>query len=147
MPRLDANRLAAWRDLQAVAGELERAVDGELVAEWEIPLGWFDVLAALQRHGGRARPTELAASLRIPRSSLSRRLDRLQEEGWVARHEAEAGIDHRAVDVELTTRGRTLWREMTVTYRRAVQALVASKLDDRQVAALRGVLALIAPDT
>jgi DNA-binding MarR family transcriptional regulator len=144
MPRLDAQRVAAWRELQSVAGELERAIDTELVAEWEVPLGWFDVLAALQRHGGRARPIELAADLRIPRSSLSRRLDRLQEEGWVARHDAVAGDDHRAVDVELTARGRTLWREMNITYRRAVQALVASKLDDRQVVALRHALEVIA---
>jgi DNA-binding MarR family transcriptional regulator len=144
MPRLDAERVAAWRELQSVTGELERAIDAELVAEWEIPLGWFDVLAALQRRGGQARPIELAADLRIPRSSLSRRLDRLQEEGWIARHGDGHPDDHRAVGVELTARGRTLWREMNVTYRRAVQVLVASKLDDRQLAALRGALDAIA---
>ena len=81
MPRLDAERLAAWRELQSVAAELERAIDATLMAEWDVPLGWFDVLAALQRRGGPARPSELAAELRLVRSSLSRRLDRLEEEG------------------------------------------------------------------
>ena len=148
MARLDAARVAAWRELQSVSAELERAIDAELVAEWEIPLGWFDVLAALQRLGGVARPHELAVELRLVRSSLSRRLDRLEEEGWVARHRTGPAIgdnDHRAVDVELTRRGRTLWREMNVTYRRAVQSLVASKLADADVAALRRVLATVAP--
>ena len=104
------------------------------MAEWDVPLGWFDVLAGLQRLGGTARPSDLADELRLVRSSLSRRLDRLEEEGWVARAPAGDLDDHRAVVVELTRRGRTLWREMNVTYRRAVQAHVASALDDADVA-------------
>ena len=84
MPRLDATRVAAWRELQSVAAELERAIDAELRAEWDLSLGWFDVLAALQRRGGAARPSELADELRLVRSSLSRRVDGLAEEGWVA---------------------------------------------------------------
>ena len=51
MARLDAARLAAWRDLQSVAAALERRLDAELVAEWQVPLASFDVLGALQRAG------------------------------------------------------------------------------------------------
>ena len=87
MPRLDAMRVAAWRELQSIAAELERVIDAELRAEWDLSLGWFDVLAALQRCGGAARPSELADELRLVRSSLSRRLDGLAEEGWVVRRE------------------------------------------------------------
>ena len=141
MSRLDANRVAAWRELQSVAAALERTIDEELTAEWEVPLGWFDVLAGLQRLGGSARPSDLADELRLVRSSLSRRLDRLEEEGWVSRRRPSDADDHRAVVVELTKRGRTLWREMNVTYRRAVQTHVASALADDDVAALRRVLA------
>ena len=144
MPRLDATRVAAWRELQAVTAELERTIDDELTAEWDVPLGWFDVLAALQRLGGAARPSDLAAELRLVRSSLSRRLDRLEEEGWVARRRPAKVDDHRAVVVELTRRGRTLWREMNVTYRRAVQAHVAAALRDADVRDLRRILALVA---
>jgi DNA-binding MarR family transcriptional regulator len=144
MPRLDATRVAAWRDLQSIAAELERLIDEDVTAEWDVPLGWFDVLAGLQRLGGRARPSDLAAELRLVRSSLSRRLDRLEEEGWVARHQP-ANVDHRAVVVVLTRRGRTLWREMNITYRRAVQAHVSSLLADGDVSDLRRILATIAP--
>jgi DNA-binding MarR family transcriptional regulator len=138
--RLDASRVAVWRGLQALVGEIERGLDDELRADWDIPLGWFDVLASLQRLGGRARPLDLAADLRLPPSSLSRRLDRLEEEGWVARHHEVPGADHRAVEVELTRTGRRLWREMNVTYRRALQAQFAVHLDDADIADMARVL-------
>jgi DNA-binding MarR family transcriptional regulator len=144
MPRLDATRVAAWRELQSIAAELERAIDAALRAEWDLSLGWFDVLAALQRCGGAARPSELADDLRLVRSSLSRRLDGLAEEGWVVRRDGD-GDDQRAVVVVLTRRGRVLWREMNVTYRRAVQRHFATWLGDRDVAALRGILDKVAP--
>jgi DNA-binding MarR family transcriptional regulator len=145
MARLDAGRVAAWRELQSVTAEIERRIDEDLLAEWKVPLGWFDVLGGLQRLGGSARPSDLACELRLVRSSLSRRLDRLEEEGWVHRSRPAGRDDQRAVVVELTRRGRALWREMNVTYRRAVQTHVAAVLSDGDVADLRRVLALITP--
>lgn len=147
MPRLDAARVTAWRDLQSITARLERAIDENLMAEWQVPLGWFDVLAALARLGGSARPSELADELRLVRSSTSRRIDRLEEEGWVRRRPGAGRTDdHRAVVVELTARGRTLWRAMNVTYRRAVQACFAGRLQDDDVAELVRILDLIADD-
>jgi DNA-binding MarR family transcriptional regulator len=146
VPRLDAERLAAWRDLHALVGELARGIDDDLRSEWAVPLGSFEVLDGLRRLGGRARPQDLAVGMRIPPSSLSRRIDRLEEEGWIARHRGVDPDDHRAVDVELTGRGRTLWREMNVSYRRAVQRRVASHLTDEQIAALTDVSATLAGD-
>lgn len=136
MPRLDATRLAAWRDLQRVVLEINRSIDDDLRREWAVPLGSFEVLAALRDLDGRARPQDVAAWMRIPASSLSRRLDRLEEEGWIARHREVDPEDHRAVEIELTRRGRALWREMNVTYRRSVQQRFARGLDDDAIAAL-----------
>jgi DNA-binding MarR family transcriptional regulator len=146
MPRLDASRLGAWRDLTTVTAALLRAVDDELLHEWDISLGWFDVLAALQRLGGRARPKDVAELMLIPTSSLSRRLDRLEEEGWIARHRGSDPGDGRAVEVELTRRGRNLWREMNVSYRRAVQAHFAVHLDDQQIDAIHRVVDLLSSE-
>jgi DNA-binding MarR family transcriptional regulator len=143
MPRLDATRLRAWRELQTVVAELTRLIDDDLRAEWAVPLGWFDVLAALRELGGRARPQDIAGAMRLPPSSLSRRLDRLEEEGWIARHRGVDPADHRAVDVELTPRGRALWREMNVTYRRSVQRHFAQLLDDDQVGVLQSIVAAV----
>ncbi len=145
MPRLDTARLEAWRELQSVVTDLTRGIDEDLRFEWAVPLGWFDVLAALRQLDGRARPQDVATRMRIPASSLSRRLDRLEEEGWIARHRRVDPDDHRAVDIELTPRGRTLWREMSVTYRRSVQARFAGRLDDEQIAAICDVTELVDP--
>jgi DNA-binding MarR family transcriptional regulator len=136
MPRLDASRVAAWRDLQSIVAEVTRHIDDDLRHEWAVPLGWFDVLATVRQLGGRARPQDIAWSMRIPASSLSRRLDRLEEEGWIARHRHVDPADHRVVEIELTPRGRTLWREMSITYRRSIQARFAARLTDDQIAAI-----------
>lgn len=143
MARLDATRIGVWRGLQALIGEIERDIDEELRAEWDISIGWFDVLASLQRLGGKARPLDISADLRLPASSVSRRLDRLQEEGWIARHRLIDDDDRRAVEVELTKSGRRLWREMSITYRRALQALFAVHLDAFDIADLQRVLDLL----
>jgi DNA-binding MarR family transcriptional regulator len=143
MARLDNVRVGVWRGMQAMVAEIERNIDEELRNEWDISLGWFDVLASLQRLGGRARPLDVAADLRLPASSVSRRLDRLQEEGWIARHKFVDEDDHRAVDIELTKTGRRLWREMSVTYRRALQALFAVHLDGEDIADMARILDLL----
>ncbi|MEJ6720647.1 MarR family winged helix-turn-helix transcriptional regulator [Ilumatobacter sp.] len=143
MARLDNVRVGVWRGMQALVGEIERNIDDELRAEWDISLGWFDVLASLQRLGGRARPLDVSSDMRLPPSSVSRRLDRLEEEGWIARHKYVDANDHRAVDVELTKTGRRLWREMSVTYRRSLQALFAVHLDDVDIVDMQRVLDLL----
>jgi len=143
MPRLDNVRVGTWRGLQALVGELERNIDEELRSDWDITIGWFDVLTSLQRLGGLARPLDIAADLRLPASSISRRLDRLEEEGWIARHRHIDESDKRAVDIELTKSGRRLWREMNVSYRRAVQSLFATHLDDADIDDLRRILDLL----
>lgn len=147
MPRLDAGRVRAWRDLQALVPEIERRIDEDLRAEWAVPLGWFDVLATLRQLDGRARPQDVASVMRIPPSSLSRRLDRLEEEGWVRRHRDVDPEDHRAVEVELTKRGRALWREMNISYRRSVQARFAGVLDDVDIESLAAAVRLLSSIT
>lgn len=146
MPRLDATRLRAWRELYSIVGDRARRIDDDLRREWAVPLGSFEVLAALRDLGARARPQDVATAMRIPASSLSRRIDRLEEEGWVARHRRLDPDDHRAVELELTPRGRTLWREMNVTYRRAVQEHFTGLLDDELIAAVLAVGAELEPE-
>jgi DNA-binding MarR family transcriptional regulator len=126
-----------------VIGAVQRAIDDDLRREWAVPLGSFEVLAALRELGGAARPQDVAAWMRIPPSSLSRRLDRLEEEGWIARHRGVDPEDHRVVEVELTSRGRTLWREMNVSYRRALQSRFAGRLSDEQIGILTDVTRVV----
>ena len=140
MPRLDAERLTLWRDWRRAATHAERAVDEALTASDEIPLAWFDVLASLQRAGGSMRVGELCGEVGAVPSSLSRRIDRLEQVGWVLRRPAPNREDGRAVEVSLTKEGREVWRDANVTYRRMVQQVFASKLTDTDIAAITRVL-------
>ena len=119
-------------------------IDEELRADWDITVGWFDVLTSLQRLGGTG-PT--ARHRRRPpparRRASAAASTGLEEEGWVARHRHVDQSDKRAVDVELTKSGRRLWREMNVSYRRAVQSLFATHLDDDHIDDLRRILNLL----
>ncbi len=140
MPRLDAERVALFRSLGIAVEEMHRQIDAHLVEEFDLPLVWFEVLAALQRAGGALRVHELRAVLADNASSLSRRLDRMEEEGFIARRSTPTPEDRRAVTVSLTRRGRTVWRDANVLYRRGVQQHFAQDLSATDVAALQRML-------
>lgn len=141
MPRLDAERVATWRAFGVLASNLQRKVDAGLLDEYNLTLAWFEILAALQAAGGSMRVGELCDSLREPPSSLSRRLDRLEELGFVSRTATPMPDDKRAVTVKMTREGRAEWRDANITYRRLVQQHFASALTDTDIAALQRIFA------
>ena len=140
MPRLDAERVALWRRLGVVVAELHRAIDVELTEVHAVPLPWFDAMSAIRDAGGVMRVGVLREALGDVASSLSRRLDRMEESGFITRSDAPVGDDRRAVSVSLTPGGRAAWRDANITYRRLVQQRFASRLTDTDVAALQRVL-------
>jgi DNA-binding MarR family transcriptional regulator len=140
MPRLDAGRVSTWRAFGVVAAELQRKVDAGLAAEYELTLPWFEVLAALQAAGGSMRVGELCDALHELPSSLSRRLDRLEDQGFVLRQPTPTPDDKRGVTVKLTKEGRDEWRDANITYRRLVQQHFAHTLSDTDIAALQRIL-------
>ena len=139
MPRLDAERVAAWRSLGVIVADVQRKVEAGLVDDYDLPLAWFEILAALQAAGGAMRVGELCEALHELPSSLSRRLDRLEEQGFVDRMATPTPDDKRAVTVKLTREGRAEWRDANVTYRRMVQQRFASVLTDSDIAALQRI--------
>ena len=139
MPRLDAGRVATWRALAVTAADLHRKVEAGLIDDYDLPLAWFEILAALQAAGGSLRVGELCELLHELPSSLSRRLDRLEEEGYVSRLAIPVLDDKRAVTVSLTRDGRAEWRDANITYRRMVQQHFANVLTDTDIAALQRI--------
>ena len=73
MPRLDAGRVATWRAFTGAATALHRKVEAGLIEDYDLPLAWFETLAALQAAGGSLRVGELCEILHELPSSLSRR--------------------------------------------------------------------------
>ncbi len=144
MPRLDAVRVATWRALGVVVADVQRRVEAGLVDDYDLPLAWFEVLAALQAAGGAMRVGELCEVLHELPSSLSRRLDRLEDQSFVTRVATPMPDDKRAVTVSLTREGRAEWRDANVTYRRMVQQHFASVLSDSDIAALQRIFGKLA---
>jgi DNA-binding MarR family transcriptional regulator len=139
MPRLDAGRVATWRAFGVVAAEVQRKVEAGLVDDYDLPLTWFEILASLQAAGGSMRVGELCETLHELPSSLSRRLDRLEEQRFVSRTTTSVADDRRAVIVSLTPDGRAEWRDANITYRRMVQQHFARVLSDTDIAALQRI--------
>lgn len=139
MPRLDAERIALWRRWNVLSTALQRRVDAQLMDDHDLPLGWFECLTAVRDAGGTMRVHELCEVLDEVPSSLSRRLDRMEDDGLVRRKRTPLPDDRRAVSVSLTKAGRELWRDANITFRRTVQQHYAQHLTDTDIAALHRI--------
>src|ERR1700694_2244185 len=95
--------LEAWGTLLEAHATLMRQLQTDLVKKTGFDLNDFDVTSQLAQAGGRLRMTDLAARVFSSRSGLTRRIDRLVEEGLVSRTSADG--DARGVVVTLTDAG------------------------------------------
>lgn len=130
--------LEAWRALLEAHATLMRQLNTDLVNKTGLDLNDFDVISQLAQAGGALRMTELAARAFSSRSGLTRRIDRLVEEGLVRRTTANA--DARGVVVTLTDAGASRVSETVPVHLRAVCDLFMSKLTDRELAVIEGAL-------
>jgi DNA-binding MarR family transcriptional regulator len=136
--------LGAWRALMQAHATLMRQLATELVQETGLTLGDFDVLAQLAAAGGELRMTELAARVFSSRAGLTRRIDRLVEEGLVCRARADA--DARGVVVALTDAGVARLAETAPVHLRGVANLFVAPLDDEELAVLERALTKVTRD-
>jgi DNA-binding MarR family transcriptional regulator len=84
--QLDRRELRAWRGLLRVHAQLVRSLDAELEREHGLSLTSYEVLLYLDDSPeGRLRMHDLAASVLLSRSGLTRLADRLEREGLIAR--------------------------------------------------------------
>src|SRR5258705_11852672 len=85
----DERGLGAWRAFLRAHASLMRELSTDLAMKTRMPLGDFDVLAQLALAGGDLRMSELATRTFSSRSAMSRRVDRLVDEGLVHRTSSE----------------------------------------------------------
>jgi DNA-binding MarR family transcriptional regulator len=145
MPRLDAERVALWRNFQTASEVVSRLIEAEMADEFHLSLPQFDVLAVLAQNNDHLRFKDLCEALAAVPSSLSRRIDALTERGYVTREESNSVDDQRAVMIRLTRMGRLVWRDANILYRRAIQREFASDLSETEVSAMARALAKISP--
>jgi DNA-binding MarR family transcriptional regulator len=83
---LSAEELGAWRGLLRVHTALVKALDAELAAAHDLPLSSYEVLITLESAPGRKRRmAELADSVLLSRSGMTRLVDRLEHNGLLVR--------------------------------------------------------------
>src|SRR5436305_12185393 len=136
--------LAAWRALIHAHATLMRQLATDLVDDIGLSLGDFDVLAQLGQAGGQMRISELAAQAYSSRSGMTRRIDRLVDEGLVSRANTDA--DGRGVLVELTDAGVARLAEAAPVHLRRVRELFVDRLSDGELATLANALEKVAVD-
>jgi DNA-binding MarR family transcriptional regulator len=134
----DRRGLAAWRSLLNAHASLMRELATDLAMKTRLPLGDFDVLAQLALAGGDLRMTELAAKAFSSRSAMTRRVDRLVEEGLVRRTSSDA--DGRGVVIAVTETGMARLAEAMPVHLEGVSKLFLERLDDRELAVLEHAL-------
>jgi len=142
MARPDPERIAVWRSFLTAQSLIDRRLTVALNDERDLPLSWFEVLNALQLAGGSARVMDVSEHLVIGASSLSRQLNRMEEEGLIRRDRGRPD-DQRAVVVVLTRDGRDTWRRANTTYLRVVKRHFMAKLADSDVVTLQRVFGKI----
>jgi DNA-binding MarR family transcriptional regulator len=130
--------IEAWGALLEAHATLMRQLQTDLVHKTGLDLNDFDVISQLARAGGRLRMTDLAARAFSSRSGLTRRIDRLVDQGLVSRSTADG--DARGVVVTLTEAGVARVSETVPVHLRAVAELFMAKLDDQELAVLERAL-------
>lgn len=139
----DRRGFTAWQSLLRAHASLMRELGTDLITKTDLSLGDFDVLAQLALAGGQLRMTDLAAKAFSSRSSMTRRIDRLVDEGLVRRVTADA--DARSVVVALTGTGLTRLRETVPVHLRRVSELFIERLDDQELEVLDDALKRVTP--
>ena len=124
--------IAAWLSLLRAHATLTRQLAVDLVEQTGLTLGDYDVLFQLAVAGGALRMTELAERAYSSRSGMTRRVDRLVEQGLVSRTETDA--DGRGVVVTLTEKGLSRFKETAPIHIRRVGELFVGQLDDQELA-------------
>ena len=130
--RLDTRELRPWRGLLRVHAQLSKALDAQLIAAHGLPLSSYEVLMYLfDADGGRMRMNELADSVLLSRSGLTRLVDRLEREGYLER--CSCAHDARGAFAVLTPAGREKVEAARATHLAGVRELFLSHFSEDEL--------------
>ncbi len=143
----DASSLErAWHGLCSVHAQVARQVAADLDANGYLDLMAYDILFALEAAGGHLRIKSLLNHVTLSQPGLSRKVERLQEEGWVIREAAP--LDRRVVIVVLTDAGRCVVQDTAQLHAERVSAYLRDHLDESAGRALTAIFGhLVRPRT
>lgn len=131
--------MAAWvAFLQAHSVVVER-LNRELEEDRGLPLTWYEVLLRLEMSpDGRLRMLDLARTLLLSKSGVTRLVDRMEAAGLVARQPSPR--DRRVIWAAITSRGRDAFDAAAPVHLRGVERHFMSSMTGDEV---RGLLAAL----
>jgi DNA-binding MarR family transcriptional regulator len=114
---------------------LTKALDADLDAEHGLPLSSYEVLLYLaDAEGGRMRMRDLASSVILSRSGLTRLADRLEREGLICRESCPS--DARGSYAVLTAAGREKLAAARATHLAGVRSLFLQHFSEDELDSL-----------
>lgn len=125
----DPQRLDLWRRLSTLVANGDAALRRELGETHDLAVAQWRVLDALAAAASPVSVGVLAHDLGLAISTVSRQLDRLEDQAWVVRVSGSP-LDHRHILVRLTPEGRALWRSATTVVRRVLRREVLCGIAD-----------------
>jgi DNA-binding MarR family transcriptional regulator len=121
------DRLEPWRLFLQAHSVVVEQLEHELRDELGLPLTWYEVLLHLARAPeGRMRMTDLAGSLLLSKSGVTRLVDRMEAAGYVER--GVCASDRRGSFAVLTRRGRAIYDKAAPIHLRGVDEHFLSPL-------------------
>jgi DNA-binding MarR family transcriptional regulator len=134
---LSDRELAAWRGLLRTHATLVKRLDAELEAEHGLPLTSYEVLLFLSDAEDRKmRMCDVAESVLLSRSGLTRLVDRLERDGLVER--VSCPDDARGAYARLTDAGEAKLRAARQTHLEGVRTHFLRHFSEAELDVLAG---------
>lgn len=131
---LDPEEMKAWRLYITTSVDLMKALEDD-VRPFGLTMGDYQLLAMIsEAPDRRLRMCDLADQLRLSRSGLTRRMDGVLSNAWVARVQDQG--DRRVAYAELTTKGWNLLRKVAPIHLASVRRLMIDHLTRAEVKAI-----------
>jgi DNA-binding MarR family transcriptional regulator len=142
--QLSAVELGAWRGLLRVHSALVKQLDAELASAHNLPLSSYEVLLNLESAPGRKRRmAELADSVLLSRSGMTRLVDRLEKDGLLLRDHCTD--DGRGCYAVLTEKGAAALAQARHTHLGGVRQKFLSRFADDELRVLAGYWDRVVP--
>jgi DNA-binding MarR family transcriptional regulator len=139
----DSETIAPWRALLEAHSAVVDLLAREMEEQTSLPLGWYEVLLYLQESPqGRLRMHEIAESLLISRSAVTRFVDRMEQAGLVER--VTCAADKRGLELVMTAAGRAAFKTAGRIHLRGIREHFASHISPAESEVIRRAMARVA---
>ena len=139
---LNDDEMLAWRSFIETSGDLMRAIERDL-APFGLDRGDYQLLAMLsEADDGRLRLCDLADTLRLTPSGLTRRMEGVVKKKLVSK--SRSTDDRRVTYAHITPKGLELLKKAAPHHLRSVRSLMIDHLTPSEIKALGSAFSKIA---